>query len=161
MKDILILTVLLLAVLGEVPGDRVGQIPGMPAYNTFKVWSGYIDIIGDKHLHYMFLQSQKDPANDPVVIWFNGGPGCSSMLGFAQEHGPYLMLDGKETFEQTLNPYAWNTHSNILYIEAPAGVGYSWTGTENPEYTDDSAAEDNYQALKQFFTNMFAEYSEN
>lgn len=48
----------------------------------------------------------------------------------------------------------------MLYLEAPAGVGYSWTGTPNPEYTDESSAEDNYLAVKQFF-NLFGEYADN
>jgi len=40
-------------------------------------------VAADKALHYMFVESQSDPTNDPVIIWYNGGPGCSSMLGFA------------------------------------------------------------------------------
>lgn len=49
-------------------------------------------------LHYMFVESQNDPATDPLIIWFNGGPGCSSMLGWAQEHGPWVMKNGTDYF---------------------------------------------------------------
>jgi carboxypeptidase C (cathepsin A) len=90
----------------------------------------------------------------------NGGPGCSSMLGFAQEHGPYLMPDGQDTFTQTKNPYSWNKIANMLYLEAPAGVGYSFSTKTQPEYTDDSAAEDNYLALEEFFK-LFTNYNNN
>ena len=77
-----------------------------------------------KNLHYLYIDSQKDPANDPLIVWFNGGPGCSSILGFTQEHGPYVMDDGTTTFRY--NEYTWNKEANMLYIEAPAGVGYSY-----------------------------------
>ena len=70
------------------------------------------------------MESMRDPIKDPLVIWFNGGPGCSSMLGFMQEHGPYVMEDGGDSFH--FNDYTWNKEVNMLYIESPAGVGYSY-----------------------------------
>jgi carboxypeptidase C (cathepsin A) len=49
----------------------------------FNMWSGYINIPGTtKELHYLMTESERNPAKDPLIIWFNGGPGCSSMLGF-------------------------------------------------------------------------------
>ena len=47
----------------------------------FDMYSGYLDVSATKKLHYWFVQSQNDPATDPVVVWMNGGPGCSSMEG--------------------------------------------------------------------------------
>jgi len=44
------------------------------------MWSGYIDLPGGKHLHYIFIESMNAPATDPVLLWLNGGPGCSSAL---------------------------------------------------------------------------------
>jgi serine carboxypeptidase-like clade 2 len=58
-----------------------------------------------------------------VILWFNGGPGCSSLLGFFQEHGPYVMDNGQYDF--IANPYSWNKEATVLYIESPAGVGFS------------------------------------
>lgn len=49
---------------------------------TTNSYSGYLPVSTTKALHYIFVESQNDPTTDPVVIWFNGGPGCSSLLGF-------------------------------------------------------------------------------
>jgi len=61
-----------------------------------KTWSGYLEVDANKSLHYMFIESlSDDKTSDPVLIWFNGGPGCSSLLGMFQENGPLVVdVDG-------------------------------------------------------------------
>ena len=104
--------------------DRVISITGMADSFPFGYFSGYLEIPNSgKSLHYIFVESQSNPTTDPVILWFNGGPGCSSMLGWAQEHGPYNMLDGTNVWVE--NEYSWNKEASMIYIEAPAGVGYS------------------------------------
>jgi cathepsin A (carboxypeptidase C) len=108
----------------------------------YGVYSGYIPV-GENDYHYMFTESQGNPETDPLVIWFNGGPGCSSMLGFAQEIGPWKMDDEDTKFYK--NEYSWNKFANLLFIESPAGVGYSkCKTTESCIWNDDNSAEDNY-----------------
>jgi len=104
------------------------------------------------------LESQKDPANDPLLLWFNGGPGCSSMLGFAMEHGPYVNNDNKTDFVE--NEWSWNKEANIIYLEMPAMVGYSYTDDpENENYFDDHiTSADNLVAMVNLFE-KFPEYA--
>ena len=59
-----------------------------------------------------FVQSQNNPKSDPVVLWMNGGPGCSSDLGMLTEHGPFRVQDDGATL--LYNPFSWNTVSGWL-----------------------------------------------
>lgn len=76
------------------------------------------------------MESDRGPSNnDPVTLWLNGGPGCSSLLGYLQEIGPFYLEDGanyKPGDNLTENKNAWTKISNLLFMESPAGVGFSF-----------------------------------
>jgi len=65
--------------LAARPQDYVYSLPDVGRLNS-DWYSGYISASPTKSLHYVFVNSLSDPINDPVVVWFNGGPGCSSLL---------------------------------------------------------------------------------
>uniref|UniRef100_A0A1I8BWM9 Carboxypeptidase n=1 Tax=Meloidogyne hapla TaxID=6305 RepID=A0A1I8BWM9_MELHA len=124
-------------------------LPGQDFEINFKHYSGYLKVSKTKFLHYMLTKSQNNPDKDPLVLWLNGGPGCSSLLGLFTELGPYLLSeDGSKL---TKNPYSWNNNANVLFLESPAGVGYSYSTDGNITTNDDETAKYNYEALKQFF----------
>ena len=116
--------------------DRVFYLPEMGMFDEYGAFSGYIDIEGtSKKIHYLFFEAQNKDPEAPVLIWFNGGPGCSSMLGFMQENGPYKLESGGTKFHPS--DYSWNRETNVLYIEQPAGVGYSYCEGEKDCSFDD------------------------
>uniref|UniRef100_A0A8D3BVA3 Carboxypeptidase n=1 Tax=Scophthalmus maximus TaxID=52904 RepID=A0A8D3BVA3_SCOMX len=161
MQAAVVLCYFLLCLLGgdaAPAGDEVTFLPGLVKQPNFKQYSGYLSVAGGKHLHYWFVESQKDPSSDPVVLWLNGGPGCSSLDGLLTEHGPFLIQDDGVTLQY--NPYSWNKIANMLYLESPAGVGFSYSDVPNYETNDTEVSMNNYQALKEFFR-LFPEYSSN
>ncbi|KAK3090002.1 hypothetical protein FSP39_008377 [Pinctada imbricata] len=142
---------LLVAVRAAPAEDEVTlPLPGLGVQLPWKHYSGYLNGTGDRKLHYWFIQSANpEPQYDPLVLWLNGGPGCSSMVGLLLEHGPFkLQADGNRL---EMNPFSWNKVANMLYLEAPVGVGYSYTDKPIKEYTDSIVAMDNYKALSHFF----------
>jgi carboxypeptidase C (cathepsin A) len=146
------------AVLAAPAEDVMGNLPDAPAF-TSATYSGYLTVSDTKQLHYVFAESYSAPATDPIIIWFNGGPGCSSMLGFMQENGPVVVDDGETTF--FTNPYPWNTRANVLWIESPAGVGWSIAETAaDLQQNDMTQSEDALAALKAWYV-KFPEYSNN
>ncbi|KAG9000784.1 hypothetical protein FRB94_005164 [Tulasnella sp. JGI-2019a] len=72
--------------------------------------------------------SECQPSTALFLLWFNGGLGCSSMIGLFQENGPCRVDSDKKT--TILNPYSWNKVANVLYIDQPVGAGFSH-GTAN------------------------------
>ncbi|GAB1517195.1 hypothetical protein RhiTH_000239 [Rhizoctonia solani] len=89
--------------------------------------SGYADLTSKQSIWFWFFAARKNPDTAPLSIWLNGGPGSSSMIGLFQEMGPCRMNSDESTV--SLNPYAWNEYSNMLYIDQPVGVGYSYGET--------------------------------
>ena len=73
---------------------------------------------------FWFFESRKDPRNAPLAIWLNGGPGGSSMIGALAENGPCLI--GNDSNSTYLNPWSWNNEVNVLYLDQPNQVGYSY-----------------------------------
>eukprot|EP00037_Helgoeca_nana_P001857 m.29993 g.29993 ORF g.29993 m.29993 type:complete len:490 (+) comp12178_c0_seq1:7913-9382(+) len=166
-----------LTILGGVCGalaardaDMITSLPGWSTDLPSKQYSGYLDAGADKHLHYWLAESEGKGAgkaeNDPVVFWFNGGPGCSSLDGYFYEHGPFHVVEpvvNTSTGVPTLykNPYAWNQIANVVFLESPAGVGFSYGDTPaSLQHNDTSTAEDAYAAVTDFFEG-FPEYKTN
>ena len=150
---------IVLSVLSD-PKDLIKNLPNYPYYG--RQYSGYLELENpNKGLHYIFAESQTDPKNDPLVLWFNGGPGCSSLLAWSQEHGPAIFGTENAIFE--INPNSWNKYANVLYIESPAGVGFSYidSARDNDWYVDDvQAGKENLEALLSFFK-KFPQYKQN
>lgn len=73
---------------------------------------------------FWFFEARHEPENAPLAIWLNGGPGGSSMIGLLGENGPcFIDDDSKSTIH---NPWSWNNYVNMLYIDEPNQVGFSY-----------------------------------
>jgi hypothetical protein len=122
------------------------------------MYSGYLTVnpATSASLHYMFFESEAGP-NAPVVAWYNGGPGCSSLDGAFYEQGPFSISD--DTL--SLRPTRWTTKAHMLYVESPVGVGFSYSKSQRDySMNDTSTANDNLAALVAFFKG-FPEYASN
>ncbi|VDO06327.1 unnamed protein product [Rodentolepis nana] len=133
MKRISLLLFALIVVSSRPSADKVASIPGFSGKLTFEIYSGYLEGSNSNiQLHYVFAEAKNNSDTAPLVLWLNGGPGCSSLMGFFTENGPLL-------------------YANVVYIEAPAGVGFSYARDGNVTTDDDMTADNNYFALVHFF----------
>ncbi|PWN20484.1 hypothetical protein BCV69DRAFT_283369 [Microstroma glucosiphilum] len=121
-----------------------------------KQYSGYLDISETKHLWFVFFEARHKPEKAPLTMWLNGGPGCSSSTGLLFELGPCTIAD--EGNSVVNNPYSWTNKANMIFLDQPVNVGYSYSEDQNINNSP-AAAEDVY-AFLQLFLQKFPEYSE-
>jgi carboxypeptidase C (cathepsin A) len=154
--------------------DKMTTLPGYAGDLKSTHYSGYIPtgslsgVAGQ--LHYWFIESEGNPSEDPVVLWLNGGPGSSSLIGLLTENGQIATNDQSLTEpidgvpQVFYNPYTWSTKANMIYLESPKGVGFSYCEDAKSSAecvnTDESTAQDAYEFLVNFF-NEFPEYKAN
>ncbi|CAI0442997.1 unnamed protein product [Linum tenue] len=139
--------------------DKIAKLPGQPEV-SFQQYAGYVLVheTQQRKLFYYFVEAATNSTSKPLVLWLNGGPGCSSIgLGAFSEHGPFkpnaagLLVN---------NDYSWNKEANMLYLESPAGVGFSYSvNTSFYELVNDTiTAKDNLAFLQRWLV-KFPEYN--
>ena len=128
----------------------VTHLPGLdlPAL-SFRHFSGHLELQSSEKLFYWYAESQHAPADAPIVLWLNGGPGCSSLGGFFTENGPFVV---QRDLSIQLNRYAWNRKVNMLWLESPAGVGFSGEVQDRRYYNDTVVAAKTREFLALFFS---------
>ncbi|KAL6867273.1 hypothetical protein ACP4OV_015297 [Aristida adscensionis] len=146
---------------GSKEADKIAAMPGQPPDAEGLVhYAGYINIDDKtgKTLFYYFAEAFSDAAQKPIVLWLTGGPGCSSFgIGAFQETGPYRVdTDGKTLCK---NKFAWNAYANVLYVDSPVGVGFSYAVNTAVYGTmgDNTTAGDSYLFLQNWLE-RFPEY---
>ncbi|PKI50686.1 hypothetical protein CRG98_028923 [Punica granatum] len=158
---------LLLALSGAVSGAKVvKELPGYDGELPFYLETGYIGVgdMEESQLFYYFVESQRSPTLDPIILWLTGGPGCSVLSAFLYESGPiefnYGGYNGTlPTFH--LNPYTWTAGLSIIYVDAPVGTGFSYSTTaENYAINDYKSVDQTYEFLRKWLMNH-PQYLEN
>nr|XP_025645279.1 serine carboxypeptidase-like 10 isoform X1 [Arachis hypogaea] len=134
----------------------VKNLPGYDGYLPFNLETGYVGVGEDEavQLFYLFVESERNPLFDPLLLWFVGGPGCSALSAFFFENGP-LRMD--QNFSGNipkleLNPYSWTHMLSMLYIDIPVGTGFSYSKTQQGYYSSDTLwVEHTYAFLQKWF----------
>ncbi|KAI9501061.1 Alpha/Beta hydrolase protein [Coemansia spiralis] len=132
---------------------RIKQ-PSLCDKNTTQ-YSGYLDTAEDRHFFFWFFEARNPPKNAdaPIVLWMNGGPGCSSFTGLLMELGPCRVDKGGKTASP--NKYGWNDQAHVVFLDQPLNVGYSYG---KDVFNSIDAGKDVYNFL-QLFYHSFPQYA--
>ncbi|KAF5448303.1 hypothetical protein F2P56_028851, partial [Juglans regia] len=155
--SVVVLVHVLLLISNSVESQsNIDTLPGFPGKLPFKLETGYIGVgeLDEVQLFYYFIESERNPKDDPLVLWLTGGPGCSGLSGLLFEIGPFTFdyansSGNKPTLE--LNPYSWTKIANIIFLDAPVGTGFSYATTwEAYNINDTSSTAQTYEFLRKW-----------
>ncbi|XP_077564526.1 venom serine carboxypeptidase-like [Haemaphysalis longicornis] len=139
----------------------MSKVKGLPADVDITSYAGYITVNQKfrSNLFFWFVPSLSDPQNAPVVLWLQGGPGTTSLLGFFSGNGPYRVSNNGTLAE--FRQVTWAQRYSMLYVDQPVGTGFSYTEKEAGYARNVSdASRDMLEFLQQFFT-LFGDLAQN
>ncbi|KAI3876724.1 hypothetical protein MKX03_019207 [Papaver bracteatum] len=153
-------------------GKLVTYLPGLAVQTLpFNLETGYIgvgsrssksstqdDVDGVNQLFYYFVKSERNPKEDPLVLWLTGGPGCSAFSALAIEIGP-IYIDKVAQYNNgslptlSLNPNSWTKIANIIFLDEPVRTGFSYSKSSHESTIGDlESAENTYEFLIKWLT---------
>ncbi|KAH0917852.1 hypothetical protein HID58_025512 [Brassica napus] len=110
----------------------IKYLPGFEGPLPFQLETGYIGVgeVEEDQMFYYFIKSERNPEEDPLLVWLTGGPGCSSFSGLVYENGPLAFkVEAYDGSIPTLvsTTYSWTKVANIIYLDQPVGTGFSYS----------------------------------
>ncbi|KAJ7830296.1 alpha/beta-hydrolase [Mycena olivaceomarginata] len=111
--------------------------------------SGHIGLKGDsdatpKRLFFWYFEAEHDAESAPLIMTIGGGPGTSGMMNPMMAQSPCVATENGTA----PNPNRWTEHFNLLALDHPVGVGFSYGTLVN---NSRDAAIDVYDFLQKFF----------
>ncbi|WVZ64622.1 hypothetical protein U9M48_014116 [Paspalum notatum var. saurae] len=123
----------------------VTHLPGFQGRLPFQLRTGYVEVDESNgvRLFYYFTASEGSPADDPLMLWLSGGPGCTSFTGLVYQIGPLSFDLGGYTGGLPKLVYrleSWTKVSNIIFLDSPVGTGFSYSVREQGYNSSDTRA---------------------
>ncbi|XP_019101295.1 PREDICTED: serine carboxypeptidase-like 9 isoform X4 [Camelina sativa] len=148
-------------------GSIIKFLPGFDGPLPFELETGYIGIGEEEEaqLFYYFIKSENNPKEDPLLLWLNGGPGCSSLTALLSEIGPVALKS--EVYNGSVpsmfsTTYSWTKVANIIFLDQPVGAGFSYSRTSLDKTSDTNEVKMIHEFLQkwlskhpQFISNPF------
>ncbi|KAJ7462074.1 Alpha/Beta hydrolase protein [Mycena latifolia] len=153
----------------EIPSAASFYVPSLPDIHQdpdhpLTIFAGHLPSDPDAskvdsktvtaHLYFVMVKNRRVADKKRIMFWFNGGPGCSSFDGLMMEVGPWRM-DGKGGFKTAEG--GWEEYTTMVYVDQPAGTGFSYTSTDRYVHTLDEASSQ-FMEFQRNFYKVFPEY---
>ncbi|XP_035839138.1 serine carboxypeptidase-like 18 isoform X3 [Helianthus annuus] len=121
----------------------IKNLPGFHGDLPFTLETGYVGIGEDDAVQafYYFVESQRDPLHDPLLLYIAGGPGASGLYPFLCQFGPLSINFENSTWTNItfeLNQNSWAKVANMIFADLPTGVGFSYAKTWEASRSSDS-----------------------
>ncbi|ORX38007.1 putative KEX1 protein precursor [Kockovaella imperatae] len=114
----------------------------------------------DAELYFLMVKARRSAGRQRLVLWFNGGPGCSSFDGALMEIGPFRTVPADQTtsgkVELKLVEGGWEEFATVVFIDQPPGTGFSYVPTNGYLHELDQGS----QHLITFLKNLYKVFPE-
>jgi len=153
----------------DVPSAASFFVPTLPdlhqdPLHPLHIYAGHLNADPDaarlpdttltSHLYFVLIKARRTADKERIIFWFNGGPGCSSFDGLMMEVGPWR-VDGNGGFKVVEG--GWEEYTTMVYVDQPAGTGFSYTSTDRYAHGLVEATEQFLEFLRNFYS-VFPEY---
>ncbi|PYH77202.1 alpha/beta-hydrolase [Aspergillus uvarum CBS 121591] len=139
----------------DISQFEVHSLPGVPSSSLPTSWAGRIPVPATapgNSLFFWLFQAETPAQDDNLIIWFNGGPGCSSLIGLLSGNGPFAFVGDSTELER--NPHSWTQLAHVLYIDQPVGTGLSTASEPYPLSDNEGVTSYLYAWLQSFFAHF-------
>ncbi|CAA7016211.1 unnamed protein product [Microthlaspi erraticum] len=145
MIKLLLLQLVIVLIHHVESGSIIKYLPGFDGPLPFELETGYIGV-GDAEedqFFYYFIKSERNPKEDPLLVWLTGGPGCSSFSGLVYENGPLAFK--VETYNGSVpslitTTYSWTKVASIIYLDQPVVTGFSYSRNSLADIPSDTGS---------------------
>ncbi len=110
---------------------------------------------GDDIFYILYRCRNATERGKRLIVWFQGGPGCSGFIANMMENGPYIFTTDMKLVR---NPHAWNSLGDLLYIDQPVGTGFSRMRGEDTNCLRESCVARNMYSFFVRFVTAHPEY---
>ncbi|XP_038977334.1 serine carboxypeptidase-like 18 isoform X1 [Phoenix dactylifera] len=135
----------------------ITHLPGFQGPLPFYLETGYVSVDEENglELFYYFIESERNPSEDPLLLWLTGGPGCSAFSGLVFEIGPLKFVTAEYNGSLpnlVYHPYSWTKVASIIFLDSPVGTGFSFSRKPEGYATGDIAwSMHAYKFLRKWF----------
>ncbi|KAG0749749.1 hypothetical protein G6F57_005748 [Rhizopus arrhizus] len=132
MRRLLVASLTAIGVICQNAADyKITSLPGIDITTLgFSQYAGHIELSKETNSNIFFWMLEQEQKTDPenLIIWLNGGPGCSSMDGLFLENGPFRV---KKDLSLEINEGGWQNYATNVYVDQPVGTGFSFADTSS------------------------------
>ncbi|EDW08979.1 venom serine carboxypeptidase [Drosophila mojavensis] len=137
----------------SLPKEEVRKMARVVGKQFLRVesYAGYltVDEAYNSSLFFWYFPAEQDADNAPVLLWLQGGPGASSLIGLFLENGPFRVVNKKKLQKRK---YSWTTTHNVIFIDNPVGTGFSFTDDDKGYARNEHDVGENlYEAIVQLY----------
>ncbi|KAJ2500699.1 Cell death protease [Coemansia sp. RSA 1972] len=119
-------------------------------FASLEQYAGQLPMKDDASMFFWLITNTTNAYNhDKLLIWLNGGPGCTSLDGVFMENGPFQFSGANQLVPRS---HSFSEQFDVLYIDQPFGTGFSSSNSTYYEHTFVSGTHTLLEFLERFYT---------